>query len=1098
MRRNIFLLITLLVSNILLIGNIQAKNIAGRVSSSGTNIKGVVVTDGTNFTTTNNKGEYSLEVAPQSRFVYISTPSGYNCDFKGGTVKFYKELKPTETRYNFTLIKKANDDKNHIFIAFADPQVWAGKEFSQLSQSIDDMHETILSNGPTTEVHAMCAGDIVSNDHTLYGEYNKIISRLNIPVYSSMGNHDMTLYGRAMELSERKYEDTFGPSHYSYNVGKVHYITLNDNFYIGRDYFYIGYLEDKQLAWLEKDLSYVPKGSRIVLTLHIPTSCEPSDRKEFQYAKAANTLINHRGLYELLKGYKADIISGHTHTMFNQQIAPNIFEHVTAALSGAWWQGSLCTDGTPKGYGVYAVKGDSLTWYYKSTGYSKDYQIKLYDGAKYPEFKGFIVANIWNTDDSWSVEFFENGVSRGKMERFTAYDPEAREMYSNNSKLDHKWIYPSASDHFFRAKPQFENSLIEVVATDRFGNQYRKNISTGSTIQANAQFDVLIIGGGTSGTAAGISAARNGAKTLLVEEHQWLGGMLTSAGVSAVDGNFKLRGALWAEFRDSLAKHYGSEKALATGWVSNILFEPSVGNRIFKNIAAKEKNLQTSFNSTPQSFKKEGDKWSVKLNINGIETTVIAKIIIDATELGDVAKELGVPYKTGMDSKDETGEDIAPAKANSIIQDLTYAMILKEYPYDVTPVKPANYDPSLFYCCCESEKCINPKEKHRVWSKQMMITYGKLPNNKYMINWPIEGNDYYVDVINLNNTDRAKALEKAKEMSLSFLYYLQTELGFKRLGLADDEYPTADKLPFIPYHRESRRIDGVVKFSLQHITDPFTQNEKLYRTACGVGDYPVDQHHARYSGWDSLPNLYFHPIPSYGFPLGIVIPKEVKGLIVAEKSVSVTNIVNGSSRLQPVVLQIGEASGILAALAVKKGVDINNVSVRDVQKVILEAGGYLLPYLDLKTNDNYFKVIQRIGVTGILKGKGLNKGWENQTWFYTDSLISCKTLEDGLNEVYAGNKSSKGEPSALKAAIPTEKEASGNVTLDYLVARVSAIGAIEESEVYSVLKRDLPALKLNETNKNRELTRLEIAIIIDRILNPFGTFKVDLKGNFIN
>ena len=129
-------------------------------------------------------------------------------------------------------------------------------------------------------------------------------------------------------------------------------------------------------------------------------------------------------------------------------------------------------------------------------------------------------------------------------------------------------------------------------------------------------------------------------------------------------------------------------------------------------------------------------------------------------------------------------------------------------------------------------------------------------------------------------------------------------MGFDTLGLADDEFPTEDRLPFIPYHRESRRIHGAVRFTLNDITDPYAGT--LYRTAVGVGDYPVDQHHTRYSGWDELPDLYFHPIPSYGFPLGIVIPAGFPGLLVAEKSVSVTNLVNGSTRLQPVVLQIGQ------------------------------------------------------------------------------------------------------------------------------------------------------------------------------------------------
>ena len=247
-----------------------------------------------------------------------------------------------------------------------------------------------------------------------------------------------------------------------------------------------------------------------------------------------------------------------------------------------------------------------------------------------------------------------------------------------------------------------------------------------------------------------------------------------------------------------------------------------------------------------------------------------------------------------------------------------------------------------------------------MWSREMMITYGKLPNGKYMINWPIEGNDYYVDMIDMTPEERADAVRRAKNHTLSFVYFLQHELGFNTLGLADDEFPTDDRLPFIPYHRESRRIHGAVRFTLNDITDPYAGT--LYRTAVGVGDYPVDQHHTRYSGWDDLPDLYFHPIPSYGFPLGIVIPAGFPGLLVAEKSVSVTNLVNGSTRLQPVVLQIGQATGALAALAAAAGVDPSEVAVRRVQEAVLDAGGYLLPYLDLPADDPRFGEIGRAHV----------------------------------------------------------------------------------------------------------------------------------------
>ena len=232
-----------------------------------------------------------------------------------------------------------------------------------------------------------------------------------------------------------------------------------------------------------------------------------------------------------------------------------------------------------------------------------------------------------------------------------------------------------------------------------------------------------------------------------------------------------------------------------------------------------------------------------------------------------------------------------------------------------------------------------------------------------------------------------------------FLWFIRNELGYHNLALADDEFPTADSLPFIPYYRESRRIHGKVRFSLNHITDPFDQPDKLYRTSIAVGDYPVDHHHSAYAGPEPLPDLSFYPVPSFGLPLGTLIPEEVDGLIVAEKSISVTNLVNGATRLQPVVLQVGQAAGALAALAVIKGSRISEVPVRDVQNALLDAGGYLLPYLDVPRDHEWFKSLQRIGSTGIMKGVGKNAGWSNQTFFRADDITQASDLE-GLKDIY--------------------------------------------------------------------------------------------------
>jgi flavin-dependent dehydrogenase len=165
--------------------------------------------------------------------------------------------------------------------------------------------------------------------------------------------------------------------------------------------------------------------------------------------------------------------------------------------------------------------------------------------------------------------------------------------------------------------------------------------------------EVLIIGGSTSGTSAGIAAARLGVKTLIIEESPWIGGMFTSQGVGACDGNNNLPSGIWNEFRNELRNYYGSAEALETGWVSNTLFEPSVGNKIFNQMASKEKKLEIIHGFYITDIIKVGNlvKGAVFKNDANQILEVNAKVTIDATDIGESLKMVGAEYRLGMDSK---------------------------------------------------------------------------------------------------------------------------------------------------------------------------------------------------------------------------------------------------------------------------------------------------------------------------------------------------------------------------------------------------------------------------------------------------------------
>ncbi len=617
----------------------------------------------------------------------------------------------------------------------------------------------------------------------------------------------------------------------------------------------------------------------------------------------------------------------------------------------------------------------------------------------------------------------------------------------------------------------------------------------GAQAQRVLRTGVLVIGGGTGGTAAGIQAARMGVSTVIAEPTPWLGGMITAAGVSAFDGNHNMPSGIFAAFREQVYKLYGGPAKVATGWVSNTLFEPHAGDSIFKGMAAAEKKLTVLYQWHFVKVIKKGNTITGAIfeNDKKEKLQVLSTVTIDATDLGDVMADAGIPFDVGMEASSSTGENVQVPESNDIIQDLTYVAILKDYGRgtDNTIAKPANYDPMEFDGCC-NEFCSVPAKLTSDVTAQKMLDYGKLPNGKYMINWPGKGNDMYLNSIALTYQQRQEAYQKAKAKTMRFVYFLQKQFGFKNLALANDEFPTADKLPFVPYHREGRRLKGIVRFKIQHIAKPFT-NSNLYRTGIAVGDYPVDHHHRENT--NAPQHLGFYPVPSYNFPVGALLPQQYKGIIVAEKSTSVSNVVNGTTRLQPIVLLTGQAAGMVAALSVKNKKQPAQVGVREVQTALLKANTYIMPYFDVKPTHPHFAAIQKIGATGILKGTGEPYKWANRTWFYPDSAITTAAFMAEYYEFEAMAYKSQTEwcsiGDVINIAFATAKKYRSKMQLKQSATASAAAFA-------AFVKSNWALWGLTDFDADRKITRSEIAVLLNETINPFELKQVDHKGNFIN
>ena len=610
--------------------------------------------------------------------------------------------------------------------------------------------------------------------------------------------------------------------------------------------------------------------------------------------------------------------------------------------------------------------------------------------------------------------------------------------------------------------------------------------------QTSYKTDVLVIGASASGIAAGIQSARMGVRTIIAEPTTWLGGMITAAGVCAFDGNHSMPSGLFGEFREALHKVYGGASKVSTGWVSNTLFEPHVGDSIFKSMVLHTKGLTVNYQFQFVSAIKNNNAIIGAIFVHlptNQKVTIYAKQVIDATELGDVLANAGVPYSLGMEASAVTGEDVHVSETNDIVQDITYVAILKDYGkgLDKTIVMPKNYNPSEFDGACSDYYFNTAKPKPNVDAKKM-LDYGKLPNQKYMINWPNSGNDIYLNIVEMSEADREKELVKAKEQTLRFIYFIQHQLGFKNLGLADDEYPTTDKLPLIPYHRESRRVKGLVRFDVKHIAKPFDSSNPLYKTGIAVGDYPIDHHHKK--NLKAPQHLDFYPVPSFNIPLGALIPQNVNGLIIAEKSISVSNVVNGTTRLQAIALLIGQAAGTLAAQSVQQNLDAQNIPVRKVQLGLLNSNAYIMPYFDVPQNHPQFIAAQKIGATGILKGEGVPYSWANRTLFHPDSLVDRSALVHDIAELCILTPKQQTYLS-VSDAIDIIIEIAKNHSL---TTKSSSWNLSNKKLLTNQIKLAWQRWKFGSFNTNIHLTRIQFAQLLDATINPFELLQIDHNG----
>ncbi|MBC7688696.1 MAG: FAD-dependent oxidoreductase, partial [Aquabacterium sp.] len=256
-----------------------------------------------------------------------------------------------------------------------------------------------------------------------------------------------------------------------------------------------------------------------------------------------------------------------------------------------------------------------------------------------------------------------------------------------------------------------------------------------------------------------------------------------------------------------------------------------------------------------------------------------------------------------------------------------------------------------------------------------------------------------------------------------------------------------------------------------------------------VGDYPVDHHHKKNPA--APQHLDFYPVPSFNIPLGALIPVSFTGIIIAEKGISASNIVNGASRLQPCVLLTGQAAGTLAALCIQQKKQAAEVKVRDVQQQLLNSNAYIMSYVDVTPASVHFQSIQRLGATGILKGKPEPYKWENRTWFYPDSFVNTQLFIADF------------KPFAHLEICCNEQLTIENASQVLMVAgkKINPKNRLfnfeDGNKLNEQLKINWAKWGLQNFDTNRKITRAELAVLLDKTIDPFQWMQVTHSGKFV-
>ena len=515
----------------------------GVVSSAEGGVKGVVVSDGDEVTTTDANGIYQLKSKKKYNYVFISIPSGYDVPAEGVLPTFSHTLKSdanTAERVDFTLNKVSGQDTYKLFILGDMHLANRTNDLNQFKEFTNDLNS--YRNAHLNEkMYAVALGDMTwdlywySNSFALPEYLNTVNTQLkDLQIFHTIGNHDFDYKATSDFAAGSPYRNYITPMYYSFNIGKIHFVVLDDidcSDYDGttsRNYH--ERISDEQLKWLAKDMAYVSKDTPVILSLHAPVF-RPQEKGGFKVGLDSNSPQN---LLNIFNGYNVHIVSGHTHVNYNltpsESIVSgqNFYEHNTAAVCASWWWSGKLTpgihislDGAPGGYGIWDINGKDIQYIYKATGRDENYQFRTYDlnnvqfsmsdvplmpsnisSSVKKEYTKYVDAypsnsnnevliNIWNWNPKWTVTVTDETGKTLTATKTWAYDPLhiaalSVKRFNSASLSSTPSFITEKSGHFFKVKADNADVDLTITVKDEFGHTWTETMQRPKAFSTDA------------------------------------------------------------------------------------------------------------------------------------------------------------------------------------------------------------------------------------------------------------------------------------------------------------------------------------------------------------------------------------------------------------------------------------------------------------------------------------------------------------------------------------------------------------------------------------------------------------------------------------